>query len=234
MTEKKQVKSKQRVADHGEVFTNEREINAMLDLVSCETERLESRFLEPACGDGNFLVEILRRKMKIVSNKSRNDFDWKRNSAVVFSSIYGVELLADNANECRKRLFGVFYEEYYKERYEEIDEKFLNTIKYLLSTNIICGDALSLRTNEGTPLIFAEWGWIGPKVQRRDFELSGLLNESKQSYIDYAKRNSAQGQLTLFDDLPDEDFENAGLVKENVYRLMNYLELGDLYEKSRI
>lgn len=104
MTEKKQVKSKQRVADHGEVFTNEREINAMLDLVSCETERLESRFLEPACGDGNFLVEILRRKMKIVSNKSRNDFDWKRNSAVVFSSIYGVELLADNANECRKEI----------------------------------------------------------------------------------------------------------------------------------
>ena len=84
----------------------------MLDLVSCETERLESRFLEPACGDGNFLVEILRRKMKIVSNKSRNDFDWKRNSAGVFSSMYGVELLADNANECRKRLFGVFYEEY--------------------------------------------------------------------------------------------------------------------------
>ena len=62
----KQVKSKQRVADHGEVFTAEREVNAMLDLVKQETERIDSRFLEPACGDGNFLSEILRRKLAVV------------------------------------------------------------------------------------------------------------------------------------------------------------------------
>lgn len=62
-----QVKSKQRVADHGEVFTNPREVNAMLDMVKQETERIDSRFLEPACGNGNFLAEVLRRKLAVVA-----------------------------------------------------------------------------------------------------------------------------------------------------------------------
>ena len=60
----RQVKSRARVADHGEVFTADREVNAMLDLVKQDTERVDSRFLEPACGDGNFLAEILRRKLQ--------------------------------------------------------------------------------------------------------------------------------------------------------------------------
>jgi len=66
-----QVKSRQRVQDHGEVFTNEREVNAMLDMVKQETERIESRFLEPACGDGNFLAEVLRRKLAVVNARYR-------------------------------------------------------------------------------------------------------------------------------------------------------------------
>lgn len=76
----KQIKSKKRVADHGEVFTAEREVNAMLDLVKQETERVDSRFLEPACGDGNFLAEILRRKLKEVRRKyKRSPFDYEKN-----------------------------------------------------------------------------------------------------------------------------------------------------------
>ena len=225
----KQVKSKKRVTDHGEVFTNEREVNSMLNLVKQETERLESRFLEPACGDGNFLAEILKIKMSAVIKKSKNDFEWKKNSAIAISSVYGVELLEDNVLECRKRLFDIFYNNFYKKRFKQsTDESYLSIIKMFLSLNIICGDALSLKDAKHKPLVFAEWGWIGNKVQRRDFALSGLINDSKQSLIDYSKDNSKNNnQMSIFDDLPDENFENAGLIKENVYKLVNYWELGE-------
>lgn len=101
----KQVKSKKRVADHGEVFTAEREVNAMLDLVKHETERIESTFLEPACGNGNFLAEILRRKLAIVDQYKRFPSDWERYSVVAMMSIYGVDILPDNVAECRERLY---------------------------------------------------------------------------------------------------------------------------------
>ena len=103
---KSQVKSKERVEEHGEVFTNEREVNAMCDLVKQETERIDSRFLEPACGDGNFLIEILRRKLEIVKKKyKKSHYDYERFSLLALGSIYGVELLGDNVKACRNRLF---------------------------------------------------------------------------------------------------------------------------------
>ena len=227
MEDRKQVKSKKRVAEHGEVFTNQREIDAMMNLISCETNRLESRFLEPACGDGNFLIEILKRKMEIVNNKSKDTFEWKRNSAVVFSSIYGIELLDDNAEECRCRLFDFFYNNYYRKKIKVVDDRFLKVIRFFLKTNILCGDALSLRAKDDSPLIFAERGWVGEKVQRRDFALSGLINDSKQSYIDESKKNNNNGQMSLFESAPEVDFENAGLIKERKYKLIYFFELGD-------
>ena len=103
---KEQIKSKERVTEHGEVFTNEREVNAMLDLVKDETERIESRFLGPACGDGNFLIEILRRKLAVVKRQyGRSRSDYEKYSILALSSIYGVDIMEDNAAECRKRLF---------------------------------------------------------------------------------------------------------------------------------
>lgn len=108
-----QVKSKQRVADHGEVFTADREVQAMCDLVKQETERIDSRFLEPACGDGNFLAEILKRKLAIVKKKyKRSAYDWERNSLLALGSIYGVDILADNAQACRDRLYEIWEKEY--------------------------------------------------------------------------------------------------------------------------
>src|SRR5690554_2375356 len=108
-----QVKSKKRVADHGEVFTNEREVNAMLDLVKHETERIESRFLEPACGNGNFLAEVLRRKLNVIDQRySKSQIEWERYAVIAVSSIYGVDILEDNAQECRERLFKIFDEQY--------------------------------------------------------------------------------------------------------------------------
>jgi type I restriction-modification system DNA methylase subunit len=115
ITENNQVKSKKRVTDHGEVFTNQREVNAMLDLVKHETERIDSRFLEPACGNGNFLAEVLRRKLAVVDSRySKSQVEWERYSVIAVSSIYGVDILEDNAQECRDRLLGIYTDWYSK------------------------------------------------------------------------------------------------------------------------
>ena len=109
----RQVKSRERVADHGEVFTAQREVNAMLDLVKQETERIDSRFLEPACGDGNFLAEILRRKLAAVRARYRKSpADYEKYAVVAVTSIYGVDILQDNVDACRQRLFGIWDGEY--------------------------------------------------------------------------------------------------------------------------
>ena len=172
-----QVKSKQRVADHGEVFTNEREVNAMLDMVKQETERIDSRFLEPACGDGNFLVEILRRKLAVVTQRyGKNPHDWEKYAFVATGSIYGVELLADNAADCRERLLSIVDETWKKAAKANGDPRFLNAIGYVLARNILNGDALTMLDAEGNPIIFSEWSLVaGDKVKRRDFRLDEML-----------------------------------------------------------
>lgn len=126
-----QVKSKKRVADHGEVFTNEREVNAMLDLVKHETERIDSRFLEPACGNGNFLAEVLRRKLIVVDSRySKSQIEWERYSVIAVSSIYGVDILEDNAKECRDRLLGI-YTDWYSKKFKQVQRLGWKTIATL-------------------------------------------------------------------------------------------------------
>ena len=138
-----QVKSKKRVADHGEVFTAEREVNAMLDLVKQETDRIESRFLEPACGDGNFLAEILRRKLAVVKKQyGKNPHDYEKYAVVAVSSIYGVELLTDNAQECRARLFDIWDQEYSTNCKKIASDECRDAVRFILKRNIHCGNAL--------------------------------------------------------------------------------------------
>ena len=172
-----QVKSKQRVADHGEVFTNEREVNAMLDMVKQETERIESRFLEPACGNGNFLAEVLRRKLGIVKTRySKSLAEYEKYAFVAVGSIYGVELLQDNAQECRDRLLGIVASEYLKVAKKSANPRFLPVIEFVLNRNILCGDALNLKAADDEPIIFSEWSIVtGNKVKRRDFRLDEML-----------------------------------------------------------
>lgn len=180
----KQVKSKQRVTNHGEVFTNEREINAMLDMVKQETERIDSRFLEPACGDGNFLAEILRRKLAIVNQRyGKNTHDWEKYAFVAVGSIYGVELLPDNAADCRTRLLSIIQESWHKTTKASKDPRFLNAVRYVLSRNILNGNALTMLDSKNDPIIFSEWSLvIGDKVKRRDFRLDEMLrNDRAQS-----------------------------------------------------
>lgn len=170
------VRSKQRVADHGEVFTPEWLVNDMLNLVKDETERIDSRFLEPACGSGNFLVQILRRKLAAVELKYGNsDFERTHYALLGLMCIYGVELLADNIAECRTNLLEVFAE--YLGTPAERDAH--RAALHVLKVNLVHGDALTLRTHDDQPIAFAEWGYVGKgKFQRRDFRYDSLTQMS--------------------------------------------------------
>lgn len=174
---KKQVKSKERVADHGEVFTAEREVNAMLDLVKTETERIESRFLEPACGNGNFLTEVLRRKLDVVKQRYRkSSSDFEKYSIIALSSLYGVDILKDNIDECRERLFVKWDKAYTAVCKSDASMQCREAARYILKHNILCGDALDMKQSDGTPIIFAQWDLVGNSMlKRRDYRLDELL-----------------------------------------------------------
>jgi len=171
-----QVRSKQRVADHGEVFTPAWMVEAMLDLVKEETERIDSRFLEPACGSGNFLVRILQRKLAAVELKfGKSEFERRHYALLALMCIYGVELLPDNIAECRANLLELLAEYL---RAEESDEVY-RAASFVLAQNIVHGDALKMRTADDKPITFAEWGYLGKgRFQRRDFRLDALTGSS--------------------------------------------------------
>ena len=170
------VKSKQRVADHGEVFTPAWMVEAMLDLVKGETERIDSRFLEPACGNGNFLVPVLRRKLAAVELKyGQSEFERQHYALLALMCIYGIELLPDNIAECRVNLLEVFAEYLHLEPSDNL----YRAASYVLSQNLIHGDAMKMRAWDGSPITFAEWGylWKG-RFQRRDFRFDSLTQSS--------------------------------------------------------
>jgi hypothetical protein len=177
---RKQVISKQRIADHGEVFTSQREVNAMLDLVKQETERIDSRFLEPACGTGNFLTEILERKLQVVEKKYRkSQLEFERNLVLAVSSIYGIDILEDNIIECRKRLFDIAEKSYIALFKKKAKDEVRKVVQFILEKNIIWGDALDLKTVGATPhqIIFSEWSFPfnNSQIKRRDFVFAELL-----------------------------------------------------------
>src|ERR1700733_3814721 len=182
------IKSKKRVADHGEVFTPRWLVENMLDVVKGEAERIDSRFLETACGSGNFLVPVIQRKLAAVEAKyGKSDFERRHYALLALMCIYGIELLIDNIAECRANLLEIFAD------YLNLDE--LNDLyraaSYVLSQNLVHGDALTMRTHDGQPITFAEWGYLGKgKFQRRDFRLATLTQSS-----------SFRAEVSLFADL---------------------------------
>jgi hypothetical protein len=197
----KQIKSKRRVTDHGEVFTAQREVNAMLDLVKPETERVESRFLEPACGNGNFLAEILRRKLAVVKKKYQKCLpDFEKFSVLAITSIYGIDILQDNVEACQKRLYQIWKQAYHSVCKHDAQTDCQKSVCFILKRNILCGDALSLMTVDdhcektSHPIIFSEWTFItGNLMKRRDFKLNALMNDSNGSDLD-------KDQMSLFAD----------------------------------
>ena len=175
-------KSKQRVADHGEVFTPAWMVEAMLDLVKGETERIDSRFLEPACGDGNFLVQILGRKLAAVELKyGKSDFERRNYALLALMCLYGIELLTDNIADCRANLLAIFAE------YLDLppSDDLYRAAFHVLSQNLVYGDALTMRAQGNLPITFAEWGYLGKgRFQRRDFRFDSLTQSSAFSAED--------------------------------------------------
>jgi hypothetical protein len=208
-----QIKSKQRVTDHGEVFTSEREINAMLDLVIQETENIESTFLEPACGSGNFLLEVLLRKLNVVKNRyKRNQLEYERYAFIATSSIYGIELLQDNVYECRNNLFNLFDQQYTKIYKKNCKEDLRNSIHFILKKNIICGNALTLDTADikPEPITFSQWSSLGGnKIKRKDFYYKVILN---QNPTDDSKLVSDLGKENYIP-MPIKDFSPTHFLK---------------------
>ncbi len=212
-----QVISKQRVSDHGEVLTNEREVLAMLDLVKQETKRIDSRFLEPACGTGNFLATILQRKLEVVEKRySKSQIEYERYAFLAISSIYGIELLQDNVKLCRDRLMGIFTH-YYLENYKKkIKSDFLKVAEYILERNILLGDALTLKTpnEKAEPIIFSEWTrpFNDSRIKRRDY---------------YFHELTPKDSVDLFDTPLVSDMGNTGFIPKPFrdYPLMHYLKI---------
>ena len=203
----KQVKSKKRVANHGEVFTAEREVNAMLDLVKTETGRIDSRFLEPACGDGNFLAAILKRKLDVVKKKYKKyTADFEKYSILALTSIYGVDILDDNAKQCRKRLYKIWEKEYIAICKNDVSDDVKKSVLLILNLNIVCGNALSMmcvdeqQNDTNNPIIFPEWAFVNQyMIKRRDYRFDVLLKENLDE-----KHHSMQYSL-FKDDATNED-----------------------------
>ena len=199
----KQVRSRERVAEHGEVFTAEREVNAMLDLVKQETERVDSRFLEPACGDGNFVAEILRRKLEAAKKraipprkKKPLPLEFEKQSVIAVASIYGVDLMIDNVIACRERLYDIWEEEYQNICKQEGSEDCREAVRFILSRNIVCGNALSLKVvdecgnDTDEPIVFSEWSFVmGTKMQRKDYRFDKLLAGDYEPKASVKKRS---------------------------------------------
>ncbi len=172
--------SRRRIIDHGEVFTPPGLVADMLDLVEAECERIDSRFLEPACGNGNFLAEVLRRKLRTVDKQNaRNRQRWERDAILAVSSLYGIDLLPDNIAACRVRMLEIVASAHEKRFGEPLPEPARKAAAFILELNIVQGDALTYRTAAGESIVFSEWSPLnGALLKRRDFQFGQLLEDA--------------------------------------------------------
>lgn len=202
------IKSKKRVIDHGEVFTPSWLVDIMLDLTE-ESDRIDARFLEPACGTGNFLTKVLQRKLAIVELKSRkSDRDKKYLALIAIMSLYGIELLEDNLIECRNRLLGIF------SSYLNIGKanEFYMAASRVLAMNLVHGDALKMRTANNRPIIFSEWIYLGKdKFRRQDFRFD-LLSQASTD------KNKKLLPIKIYDSLTISEIVSAP--KNNTQRVV--------------
>ena len=212
------VKSKSRVAQYGEVLTPPEIVNAMLDLVKQEAERVDSRFLEPACGTGNFLTEILKRKLRVVEKRyKKSQLEYERYAVLAVSSIFGIDILGDNVQECRENLFSIADAAYTRLYKDKAKDAFRETVRYILARNIVHGDALTLQTvgENPQPIVFSEWSPVNSSlIKRRDFAFHELVSQASMQ------------ELPLFSDLGEQAF-----IPEPVreYPLVHFLEVAHAY-----
>ncbi len=213
------VTNRQRVIDHGEVFTPANLVNDMLDLVAHECERIDSRFLEPACGNGNFLAEVLRRKLRTVEKRNaRNREKWERDAVLATCSVYGIDLLPDNVAACRSRLVDIVATAHEAQFRQPLPEPACRAITFVLSRNIVQGDALSFLASDGAPIVFSEWSPInGMLIKRHDFAYEHLLEDARVS------------RLPLFSDRGENVFLPTSVSERAP---CHYLQLADAEEQA--
>ena len=207
--EERQIKSKERVRARGEVFTAAREVNAMLDLVKDETENVDSTFLEPACGDGNFLDEVLRRKLAVCKKRyGKSAVDYEKMSFLACTTLYGVDIMADNVARCRERLFETWEGSFSGGtsetrntvpaapsprgaatgvRRSDFHGRVAAAVRKVFEKNILLGNALSMkRVDENgddldEPIVFTEWKFaLGDKLKREEFRFDVLLDKAEE------------------------------------------------------
>ena len=221
------IKSKERVSERGEVFTAEREVNAMLDLVANECLRPDSRFLEPACGDGNFLSAILKRKLAELRRKyKKSNRDYEKQAIVAIGSLYGVDIMNDNVLACRERLFSIWDEEYTAHCKGDASDEVREAARFIIGRNIINGNALTLMCvdEEGkdtsAPIVFSEWTLIsGTQMQRSDYTMSDLLTYNDNSVED--------GMGNLFALTEDEKEEGGIFLRRYITHYKKVQDYGD-------
>jgi len=216
----KQVKSKERVQKHGEVFTPQWVVNDMLDLLPAEVWAPEKKFLEPACGEGAFLVEIFKRKLQKISAATQNEWEWQ--AVIATSSIYGIELLADNTKKCQLNIIQIF-NDFYNHRFPNTqDKEVTQTVRFIIGRNIIQGNALTYRKcslscgNECTTctlILFSEWIPLeNDLIKRKDYTYKGIIDAHHQRQASIG--NLFEAEFTK---------EEYGLQKE--YNPVNYKEI---------
>ncbi|MHB1295260.1 MAG: DNA methyltransferase [Anaerolineae bacterium] len=214
-----QVISKKRVAEYGEVLTAQREVNAMLDLVKQETERIESRFLEPACGTGNFLAAILERKLTVVEKRyGKSQLEFERYAVLAVSSIYGIDIQGESVSACRTRLYNIFDAAYSRLFRGDAKDKCRDAVRFILERNIVWGDALTLKTVGEEPgcIIFSEWSPVnGSMLKRRDFTFHNLLAHERYK------------ELPLFSDLGEDVFIPT---PEKEYPPVHFMEIAHVQQ----
>ena len=206
------IKSKKRVRDHGEVFTPDWVVEAMLDLVKAETENIDAKFLEPACGEGNFLVKVLERKLRAAAAKYKNQFEYEKNAFLAAGSLYGIDLLEDNVLKTRKRLFGTFRAKYEKLYPQSWKKEFLKSIQFVLSKNIVQGDALTMLNDKSEPIIFSQWSIIKTaKVKRVDFSFAEILKKESMKKGLFAEMETKDLGLKPIKEHPPVSFYELGV-----------------------
>lgn len=235
----KQIKSKDRVRERGEVFTAAREVNAMLDLVKDETENIDSTFLEPACGDGNFLDEVLRRKLGVCAKRyGKSAADYEKYSFLACTTLYGVDIMADNVERCRERLFETWEATLGKTLRTELYDKVARAVKKVFEKNILLGNALSMkRVDEkgndlDEPIVFTEWKFaIGDKLKREEYRFDVLLEkgseESKVSEMTFDFFGEASSAVNWMVDPDDPEKKRMIPAPSKVYPLVDYWRIGD-------
>ena len=186
----KQIKTKERVKDFGEVFTNKREIDAMLDMISLEVSRIGSRILEPACGTGNFLVEILNRKLETIKEKAEgNQVRWEYYAFIAIANMYGIDIQEDNVRECRERLLMIVRDEYDK-LFNRYMYDFIKSIRYVLDRNIVWGNSLTGLMEDGSgPLVLSEWAYEKQNIIKKDYLFTDLVRDVHIPIREYERVN---------------------------------------------